>query len=178
MKYVALLRGINVGGNNIIKMSALKAAFEKSGYTQVRTYINSGNVIFTSEEKNSKKITDALEAMLTKTFSYNARVMIRSHQELKDVQTHFPKEWKNQTDLRCYVGFLADALSPEESAKEIKIKEGIDFLETGPGVLYMTTLMSLRTKSSFNKLVGTNIYKEMTIRNYTTVNKLLKLMET
>ena len=177
MKYVALLRGINVGGNTLVKMSELKEVFEKIGFTDVRTYINSGNVLFESVEKNDKKLTDKLESLLTKTFNYNIRVVVKSHDQLKQIISNFPPEWNTQTDLRCYVGFLTEVIPAMEGAKEIKLKEGIDTLKIAGDVFYMTTLLSKKTKSSFNRLVGTKIYKEMTIRNYTTVKKLLVLME-
>lgn len=176
MKYVALLRGINVGGNNLIKMLALKEAFEKSGFKNVRTLINSGNVIFESDEKDSEKLTKKLEDMLTKTFNYNARVMVRSHEQVKQIVAAVPNEWKTSTDLRCYVGFLAESVT-DDAIKEVGVREGVDSLKVGPGVLYMTTLLSALTKSAFNKLIGKKIYQDMTIRNYNTTKKLLALME-
>lgn len=177
MKYVALLRGINVGGNNIIKMLALKEAFEKIGMTHVLTFIQSGNVIFESPEKKSDVLTKKLETMLTKTFSYKARIVVFSHEQLKQVVAKAPKDWKTKTDIRCYVGFLLPPMTAADAVKQIVINEAVDILDTGPGVIYMTTLMSGLTKSGFTKMIGTNIYKEMTIRNLNTTRKLLELME-
>lgn len=177
MKYVALLRGINVGGNNIIKMLALKEAFEKVGMTQVLTYIQSGNVIFDTAEKDSAVLTETLETMLSETFGYKARVVVFSHDQLKQVVTKVPSKWKTKTDIRCYVGFLLPPLTPSAAEKEIVINEAVDSLETGPGVIYMTTLMSGLTKSGFGKMIGKKIYQEITIRNFNTTRKLLELME-
>jgi uncharacterized protein (DUF1697 family) len=177
VKYVALLRGINVGGNNLIKMLALKEAFEEHGYTNVITYINSGNVVFESEEKSSAKITEQLEAMLSKTFNYKARVVVRSHEQIKQIVADVPKEWNTSSDIRCYVGFLADAVTEEEIA-EVKAREGVDSLKVANGVLYMSSLLSALTRSAFNKLPAYKIYQDMTIRNYNTTRKILALMET
>lgn len=177
MKYVAFLRGINVGGNNIIKMLALKESFEKNGFDNVKTYIQSGNVLFESKETDHKKLTQKIEAMLSKTFNYKARVIIESHEQLKQVIAHAPKEWNTRTDIRCYIGFLSDLVSVEDALKEVEVKEEVDSLQTTPGVLYMTSLLNQLTKSKFNRLASKPIYKEMTIRNYTTTRKLLALME-
>ena len=77
-QYLALLRGINVGGNNIIKMADLKACFESLGLTDVVTYIQSGNVIFKSAEKDKAKLTKMIEAGLSKRFNYEARLVVIS----------------------------------------------------------------------------------------------------
>jgi uncharacterized protein (DUF1697 family) len=177
MKYVALLRGINVGGNNIIKMVDLKKCLEEAEYENVVTFIQSGNVIFDSTEKNISTLTTHLEKILSHTFSYQASVMVRSLAQLKKVVAEVPKEWKSSTDLRCYIAFLKDKTTPQTVMKEIELKKDIDSMKAGESVIYMTTLLSARTQSSFTKLVGKKIYKEMTIRNYTTTLKLLALME-
>lgn len=176
-RFVALLRGINVGGNNSIKMSTLKEAFEKSGLKNVLTYINSGNVIFESDEKKTGKLTEEIEKMLSKTFHYKARVIVKSQDQIQQIVANVPKEWQSRKDIRCYVGFLSDVVDAKIAAREIILKEGVDSLKTGTGVFYMTSLLSALTKSAFNKLVGTKIYQEMTIRNYNTTRKILALME-
>ncbi len=177
MKYVALLRGINVGGNNLIKMISLKETFEKNGCTNVVTYINSGNVIFEVDEKNSEKLTRQLEDMLTKTFRYKARIILKSFEQIKQIISNVPSIWKTGNDLRCYISFLMDPVTATDAAKEVEIKEGVDSLKVGLGVLYMTTVMEKRTQSAFSKLMAKKIYQNMTIRNYTTTLKLLALME-
>lgn len=177
MKFVALLRGINVGGNNMVKMTDLKAIFEKSGYTNVLTYINSGNVIFESNETNTKKLSENLEGILSKEFAYKARVHVVSQNQIEAVVRDVPTEWNKRSDIRCYVSFVMDPLTAKSAANEVALREGVDTLKIGPGVLYMTSLMSELTKSAFNKLIGKKIYQNMTIRNYNTTKKLLALME-
>ena len=177
MKYVAFLRGINVGGNNIIKMLALKEAFEKSGFENVSTFIQSGNVIFESKEKNITKLTEQIESMLSKSFNYKARSIIKSHEQMKQIIKDVPREWNTSDKIRCYMGFLSDVIDAKEGAKEVKLREGVDTLKVAPGVLYMTSVLKEITKSAFTKLIGTPLYKEMTIRNYTTIKKLFAKME-
>lgn len=179
MKYVALLRGINVGGNSIIKMSELKEAYEKAGMNNVKTYINSGNVIFESDEKNPSKLAKNLEIAVSQTFKIDSRTVVVSLPQLKKIKDDVPPEWKRGADLRCYVAFVVDPTTPDDVMdvmKEIKIREGIDSVKKGPGVVYMSTRLSGITKTRFTKLAGTKVYKFITIRNYTTAQKLLELM--
>ena len=75
--YVALLRGINVGGKNLIKMAALKACFEANAFEDVATYIQSGNVVFASPETRAAELTQRIEAILAETFGYQATVVVR-----------------------------------------------------------------------------------------------------
>jgi len=176
MKYIALLRGINVGGNSLIKMVELKLAFEKSGYTNVVTYINSGNVIFESDEKDLEKITKKLEKNLSEEFSMPLRVVVRSQKELQEVAEDIPVEWKKE-DVRKYVAFVKEPIQSDEAIKEFELKEGVDSVKQGNHVIYMTTKLEGLTKTRFTKLAGKKIYKDITIRNFNTVEKILGIME-
>lgn len=177
MKYVALLRAINVGGNNLIKMESLRNAFIKAGYTNVATYIQSGNVIFETDEKSVNKISIAIEKMLSKEFSYSATVIIRTHSELLKIVHEAPSLWNTEQDLRCYVAFVREPITPKDVIREVIINADVDTVESGTRVVYMTTKMSEIAKSGFSKLTGKKIYKDITIRNYNTVKKLLALMQ-
>lgn len=176
MRYIALLRGINVGGNSLIKMIELKSAFEKSGYTNVVTYINSGNVIFESEEKDLVKITEKLEKNLSKEFAMPLRVIVRSQKELEAIVSNVPDNWKNGSDVRKYVSFILTSANAKDIAKFIDLREGVDELKVGKEVLYMTTKMEGLTKSGFTKMIGKKFYKDMTMRNFNTVEKILGIM--
>ncbi len=177
MKYVALLRGINVGGNNIIKMFDLKQAFEKAGYSKVVTFIQSGNVIFESGIQDKEQITTHLEDVLSKTFHYTSKVVIRSHKELKRIIAGVPSMWKTDDDVRCYILFIKEPVTEKDVEKEIEIKEGIDFFSTGVGVVYMATKMEGLTKSKFSKIIGKKVYKDITMRNFKTSRMILEIME-
>lgn len=162
MKYIAFLRGINVGGKNLVKMSDLQKQFEKIGLSDVKTVIASGNVIFTGSPNKLK----ALPYQVV-TLSYTA---------LKKVVDSAPKSWSGK-DLRKYVAFLVNPLTPKSAAKEVKVKENIDRLDVGKNVLYLSTKLEGLSKSSFKDLIKTKIYKQITLRNFNTVEKILKLME-
>lgn len=175
MRYVALLRGINVGGNNKIKMADLKAAVEKAGYTNVITLIQSGNVIFDSAISDQEKLAKHLEQVIQKTFRIVSRVVIRSFPQMKKVIAGTPASWKND-DIRKYVAFIKEPMTASAAAKQIPVREGVDILDVGDGVLYMATKMEGLTKSGYTKIVGTKIYQDMTMRNYNTTLKILALM--
>jgi uncharacterized protein (DUF1697 family) len=177
MKYLALLRGINVGGNNIIKMSDLILAVEKIGFRNVVTYIQSGNIIFESDITNVSEIENRLKAALAKSFDYRSRLIIKSHEQMKQIIKEVPDEWRKSTNLRCYIAFISEMLRPESLVPQIEVNPSVDSLKPGPGVLYMTTLLSGLTRSRFSKIITNEFYKEITIRNYNTAGKILSLME-
>ncbi len=174
---MALLRGINVGGNSIIKMADLKVAFEKCGFADVTTFIQSGNVVFSSDAKDTEMIAKKLEETVLTTFNVHSRIVIRSYSQVKKVIEEVPIEWKKENDLRCYLAFIKEPVKVEDVIKEVTLKEGVDSVKAGNGVMYMTTKMSGLTQSGFTKLASRKIYKDLTIRNYTTTHKILLLME-
>ncbi len=175
MKYTALLRGINVGGNSTVKMSELQETFKNAGFSNVATYINSGNVVFESNKNDVKQLTKEIDLLLQKTF-FAIKTVVLSYEELQHVLEHIPNTWKNE-DLRKYIAFVKNPSKPDDVIKEVQLKDGIDFIEKGPGVVYMSTKMSGLTKSGFPKLISKAIYQDITIRNYNTVEKLFALME-
>lgn len=177
MKYVALLRGINVGGNSMVKMADLKICFEKLGFQNVRTFINSGNVVFETDEKAQEKLIDTIQESLQKTFHLPLRIVVRSHAQLKKVVENIPTPWKRGDDLRCYIAFIKEPTSPSDAYDEVDVHKGVDFVEKGHGVLYMATKLSDLTSSGLTNLIKKKIYKEMTMRNLNTTQKLLALME-
>jgi uncharacterized protein (DUF1697 family) len=177
MKYVALLRGINVGGRNIIKMAALKDCLERNGFRNVATFIQSGNVIFESGERNAGKLTTRIEGVLSKMFDYDSRIVLRSHAQLKAVVAGVPTEWKTRTDLRCNVAFLREPVTAMHALAQVDAEPQVDSVTEGKGVLYLSTLLSGLKRSRFTKVIGKSVYRHMTIRNYNTCQKLLALME-
>ena len=177
-RYVALLRGINVGGKNLINMRALKACFEDNGFGNVVTYIQSGNVLFDSHGSSAAELTTKVEAMLTSTFGYSARVLLRNQAQMRRIVQSAPTGFGKQPDRYRYdVVFLLPPLTPRESFKELPIKEGVDQAFTGPGVLYFSRLVSKLTQSRLNRVASLPIYQNMTLRNWNTTVKLIEMME-
>lgn len=176
--YVALLRGINVGGKNPIKMLELKACFESLGFTDVRTYINSGNVLFSTSEKNIEVMAQQIEKALTQTFTHKIPVVIISAKELQEtVEGALVGFGKKPDEYRYDVIFLKPPLTPKEALKDISIKEGVDEVIAGKYVIYFSRLIAKATQSRLSRIVMLPIYQSMTIRNWNTTTKLLALME-
>ena len=177
LKYIALLRGINVGGQNMIKMAALKTCLEQQRFENVATFIASGNVIFESPERRAPKLRFQVETALSRTFAYEARIVLRSQAQLKRVVSQAPRDWQKRKDIRCNVMFLREPVTPRDVIPQIKLAPGVDSVQPGPGVVYCTTLLSGVKQSRFTRVIGTPIYREMTIRTYNTCRKILDLME-
>src|SRR5262245_6218836 len=97
-RYVALLRGINVGGNNLIRMTALKACFEDTGFLDVATFIASGNVLFSASEAGAAKLVRRIEDALSATFKYPASIVLRTGKEMRNVVARAPAGFGKQPD--------------------------------------------------------------------------------
>jgi uncharacterized protein (DUF1697 family) len=177
-QYVALLRGINVGGNNIIKMTDLKASFEALDFKDVRTYIQSGNVLFRASGSGQAKLTKQIEEALSKRFNYESRLVVRSLKQMKEIVTHAPKGFgSDPATYRYDVFFLKEPLTAAKLMKSVTTKEGVDQAFAGKGVLYFSRLISKVTQSHVNRIITTPLYQNMTIRNWNTTTKLLNMME-
>src|SRR5689334_14329163 len=110
-QYVALLRGINVGGNNIIKMADLKTCFAALGLVDVATYIQSGNVLFAAAEQSSPELAQRIETALSARFGYESRIVLRDHAQLSAIVSDAPAGFGSQPDLYRYdVVFLREPL--------------------------------------------------------------------
>ena len=177
-QYLALLRGINVGGNNIIKMVELKACFENMGFSDVVTYIQSGNVLFKAHGKDKAKLATKIEDVLSERFSYKSRIVTVTYKELRKVVEEAPKGFGEDLDkYRCDVIFQKEPLTVKEAMKNVRIREGVDDAYAGKAVLYFSRLISRASQSYLTKIIALPMYQNMTIRNWNTTTRLLALME-
>jgi len=177
-QYLVLLRGINVGGKNIIKMVDLKASFEAMGFSNVLTYIQSGNVVFQSDEKDKAILTTKIEKELSKRFDFLARIVAVSHKELEAIVRAAPDEFgRDDKKFRYDVIFLKEPLTPKEAMKSVSVREGVDTASAGKQALYFSRQISRASQSHLTKIIGLPVYQNMTIRNWNTTTKLLALME-
>lgn len=173
--YVAFLRGINVGGKNIIKMDALRTEFETIGFQSVKTYIQSGNIIFQSTINNQKKIEKLIETKLTKAFKYQAKALVRSRKELENVVKNFPKIFTNP-DWKHNIIFLSNKIDSKDILKKFTLKDDIEENSYFNGTLYWSAQWDKVTRSAMLKLSAKPEYQEMTVRNINTTKKILELM--
>lgn len=177
-RYLALLRGINVGGKNLIRMTDLAACFEEQGFREVATYIQSGNVIFDAPGSSAAKLTKEIEAMLREAFGYDASVVLRSEKQLRKVVDEAPRGFgREPARYRYDVLFLKAPLKAPKALAQVPTKEGVDAVHPGPDVLYFSRLVEKASQSRMSRITSMPIYKSMTIRNWNTTTKLLHLME-
>jgi uncharacterized protein (DUF1697 family) len=176
--YLALLRGINVGGKNKVPMAELKACFEELGCENVRTYIASGNVMFESN-KSSAELTEELQEALPKKFKLDSeliRILVLSHDQLQEVIDQAPKGFgtepgKYHSDTIFLMGVPSD-----EAIKVFNPREGVDKVWQGDLAIYSQRLSAQRTRSRLSTIMSSPLYKQMTIRSWDTTARLLELM--
>ncbi len=175
--YIALLRGINVGGNNKVEMKKLRTVFEALGFSDVATYINSGNVIFSSPRKDAKNFVPEIERAIKKSFGFAVRTIVRDEKNLRAIEKAVPKDWSNDAEQRTEVMFLWDEYAKKSTLKLITVNQDIDtLLYTGGAVIWHIADREQYTKSGLRKFIGTEVYQHMTARNVNTVRKLVSLM--
>ncbi len=175
--FIVLLRGINVGGKNKVPMQQLKQCLQALGYDDVTTYIASGNVILKSND-SATTISESIEKMLPKKFKLNSsliKVLVLTKQQLQKVIATKPKGFGEQPKKYHSDVIFLMGISTKKALTVFDPKAGIDTIWPGKGVIYSQRLSSERTKSTLSKIVGTPAYKEMTIRNWNTVTRLVEL---
>jgi uncharacterized protein (DUF1697 family) len=176
--YVVLIRGINVGGKNLVPMSGLRECLEDLGFSDVSTYIASGNVILDSDRR-ADVVRAQIEEALPKTFKLDTeliKVLVLSRNQLQAVIDRKPEGFGEQP-----AKYHSDAifLMGIDSAQALPIfdpRDGVDKIWPGDGVIYSQRLSSQRTRSRLSKMMGTPAYKSMTIRSWQTTTKLLEML--
>jgi len=174
--YIALLRGINVSGHNVIKMERLRQIFEALPVRDVRTYIQSGNVIFEAEEQRTDTLSKQIEETLQKSLGFEVRTVVRSVEELAEIKERNPYAADVQGEQeKLYVTFLSALPSEANIAQLMTFRSEVDDFEVSRHEVY------IRCRESYGKSIYSNNFLEKklgvaaTTRNWATVNKLLAL---
>jgi uncharacterized protein (DUF1697 family) len=178
--YVILLRGINVGGKNKVSMTELKTLLEELGFTDVLTYIASGNVILRSD-KGASEVKAKIEAALPKAFKLDSeliKVLVLTRTQLQAIIDNKPKNFGDSPDkYHSDAIFLMD-IDVSQAMPIFNPREGVDIIWPGNGVIYSQRLSSQRTKSRLSAIMTSPLYKAMTIRSWSTTVKLLEILKT
>lgn len=181
MRYIALLRGINVGGNNKVAMSELRLCFESLGFTDVSTYINSGNVLFSSDSKSEAHLVLQCEAAIEKQFGFTVVVMVIAAKDLSEALNNAPPWWAvgDSKQFRSDALFVIPPTTSQEALAEIQKKTStVDKLVVYGQVIFWTLPMADYNKSVVPKIIGTPVYGRITMRSSTTTKKLYDLART
>ncbi|EPF26758.1 hypothetical protein HMPREF1221_00944 [Treponema socranskii subsp. paredis ATCC 35535] len=171
MDYIALIRGINVGNSVKINMKELKTLFEQCGFSNVSTYINSGNVIFKSHDKKSC-ITENIEKALHITTGSEVKVLVKTKSEMVKIANSIPGDWQNNDDEKTDVAYLFESIDTENIINELPIKKEYIQLLYVRGALIWNVRREDYNKSHLNKIISHKVYKDMTIRNVNTARYL------
>ena len=175
-QYLTLLRGINVGGKNLVKMAGLRAAFESMDFADVATYIASGNVLFQAPRQRREELAARIESELSRRFSAELKVVLLTQAQLNAVVEGAPRGFGGDAHLWDVV-FLRKPLTVKKAFAVIEVREGVDRAWPGRGVLYFSRLAAKAANSRLSKVASLPEYKNMTIRSWSTTTKLAALME-
>lgn len=174
-RFVALLRGVNVGGQAKVKMSELAAELTADGFNNVSTYINSGNVLFDADP--AANLADRVAATIKRHFGFDVEVVVFDRDQWQQIIDEAPADWGTDADWKHN---LLVMIPPYEMNKIIhsigSLKPGIEALVPGRGVLYQSMSRELFGRTTTGKLASSPVYKKMTVRNYNTATKLLELL--
>ncbi|MBW6458984.1 MAG: DUF1697 domain-containing protein [Bacteroidales bacterium] len=171
MKYIALLRGINVGKSIRVDMKALKTLFEALGYTNVSTYINSGNIIFESDE-NQDKVLEKIITTLKKEFNADIPTLVMTIQEMKAIAEAIPDEWLNDATYKTDVAYLFPQIDSEKTINELPLKKEFLDIRYVKGAIFWNVDRNNYNKSQLNKIISHRYYQLMTVRNVNTARFL------
>ncbi len=176
-RYIALLRGINVGGKNTVPMKELKALFEQAGFADVSTYINSGNVLFTAEGSQTA-LAQQCEELIARRFGFAVPVMVITAAALKDAIAHAPDWWGHDADSTHNALFVLPPATPETLMPQIgDTKPEYEQVASHGPVIFWSAPRKTWSRTRYSKIVGTKAYSSVTIRNANTARKLAELSD-
>ena len=176
--YIALLRGVNVGGKNLMAMKDLRESLANHGFCDVRTYINSGNVLFSAETAAENSSSNRISSAISADFGYDIRVFVITASALKEVITKAPKWWGERPDYKHNAIFVLPPLSAKEMLSRLALPvpeiEMVAFFEQ---TIFWSAGWADFSRSCLSKISGTPEYLQMTVRNSNTARKLAELGE-
>ncbi len=176
-RYIVLLRGINVGGKNKVSMPELKKQFEVNGFQDVITYINSGNIIFSSDNTDEETLKKECEALILNKFQLNVPVAIIPAVELLDALDHAPDWWGADEESKHNAIFVIPPVTADEVFKEVgESKPEYEAVDSYGRVIFWSAPVKTFSRTRWSKIVGSSVYDSITIRNSNTVKKILQLL--
>jgi uncharacterized protein (DUF1697 family) len=170
MRYIALLRGINVGGKNKVDMKTLVDIMESSGFKEVSTYINSGNIFFASDA-SVEDLSEAINRLINKEFDIDVPVLVKDRPSIERIVNDIPKDWVNGEEYKCDVMFLWPKYDAASVIDQLTIKS-VDSVRYVSGALIWKVDRQSIGRSGMNKIVGTDLYANITVRNSNTARAI------
>jgi uncharacterized protein (DUF1697 family) len=176
VRYIALLRGINVGGKTLIKMADLKTCMEALGLDNVSTYIASGNVLFESRERNASKLERNIERAVERRFRLPVKVVVLDRAAYSRIVKAIPRSWVGDESLRANVAFVRRGTDAKQVVQALQPDPAIEEVKAIDGAILWATKRDALNRSVMRKLIGGAAYKELTVRNLNTTLKLQELL--
>ncbi len=176
MIHVALLRGINVGGKHKVPMAQLRQVCADLGFTDVATYINSGNIVFGAEEDDDLALAGQLERAIEDTFGFPVRALVRTGADIVAIAERIPADWTNDEARKSDVVYLLDGIDPSQAVAALQPHEGIDSVRLAPGAVLWMVERQHAARSGLQRILGTPLYRQSTVRNVNTARKLAALV--
>lgn len=175
-RYIALIRGINVGGKNAVSMARLKDVLVRNGFSNVSTYINSGNIIFDSNETDLTRLVVSFESILFAEFGVTTRAAVLPVAEMHDSWQRAPEWWGQDSNSKHNAIFvIAPANAKEISAAVGEARMEYEKVYAYKHVIFWSAPLPTFSRTRWSKIVGTVSYDKVTIRNFNTTRKLVEL---
>ena len=176
--FLALLRGLNVGGQNVIGKHDLIRCFEDLGFDSVRTYIQSGNVLFRSSELRAAALTRTIEAALSERLLNQVRAVVLPRTRYRAAVASAPDVWGRDDDWKHNAAFTLRGVTPRQVVEQLPVpKEDFETLSSGPGVIFWSISKQHQTRTTWMKLAAAPVYQHLTVRNHRTVFRLRELLD-
>jgi len=155
-------------------MKKLKTLFESLGYENISTYLNSGNVIFDSSNKQAE-ISEEIALCLKKNLGFEIQTLVKTEKQIKEIANAIPKEWQNDSVQRTDVAYLFESIDSSKTLDEFPVKKEYLTIRYTKGAIYWNVDRKYVIKSQLNKLIGHPLYQMMTVRNINTTRFLAGL---
>ncbi|MGB4762278.1 MAG: DUF1697 domain-containing protein [Candidatus Saccharimonas sp.] len=178
MKYVALLRGVNVGGNRRVPKAEFQKVLEDLGFTDVVIYINSGNAVFSSE---SVPEVAEVQVVLEKHFGFTIPTLVLSGEKIQAIAAAIPADWTNdspkpdKSGQKSDVLYLFDEVNAKTVLEDLGHKPEVETMIYVDGAVLANVTRKNQSRGSLQRIIGTSVYSKVTIRNITTAKKLAEL---
>ena len=172
MKYAAFLRGINVGGNNMIKMERLREIVAALGFENVRTYVNSGNVVFEARKTPDKKLAASIHDAIKKQLAMDISVMVRSIDEIQEIVKNNPYVGQFENDKELHIFFLNEPLSPEHRELLMANNSDTELIALDERTIYYLPRVGILEGVLGKGFIDKKLKIPSTARNWRTVNKV------